>query len=186
MQGEVGVDLAVPAGDGGGDQRVLVQHLADEARVAGEFARLQHPQVQAAQALAGQPGQPLARHGGAGADRLALAEALRLQWHGEGPGDELGVQFPTDAKRPQVHAQMGGVRIRLGRVVVAQQRRQVRAAGLAAGLVGQHDDVQAGHGRRDRLGRAGMDFVVQLGAQRVLRRPGVGPAGRCVHGRCIA
>ena len=56
-----------------------------------------------------------------------------------------------------------------GLVALAQQIAQVRAAGLAPGRIGQHDQVRNGHGRRDGLGRAGVEFVVQQGALRVLR-----------------
>ena len=73
---------------------------------------LQGPQVQAAQALAGQGSQPVARHvvdGGLGLAHIVHA-GLR---HGlaEGPADELRVQFPAQVKGAQVDQHMGGRRI---------------------------------------------------------------------------
>ena len=79
------------------------------------------------------------------------------------------MQFPAQAKGPQIHTQMGGARIGQRQVVVAQQRGHMGTAGLALGGVGQHDDVGNGQRRRHGLWRAGVDFVVQQHPVRVLR-----------------
>jgi len=94
VDGKVGIDLAVPVGHGGGQQRVLMQHMLDQ-RARAEGVGGQHPQVQAAQALAGQCRQPLARHRGDGAHGLPLTERFHRRRHHEGPGNEFGMQFPA-------------------------------------------------------------------------------------------
>ena len=79
----------------------------------------------------------------------------------EGPGDKLGMQFPTQAPAAQVHPQVIGMGIRHRQMVVAQQGLQMFTAGLTNSCIRQHDHMAD----RDRglhgLGRARMYLVVQ-------------------------
>jgi hypothetical protein len=108
--------------------------------------------VQAGQATTGQAVQPFLRHGFDRSGRFALAEAGGVDRAREGPGDEFGVQFPANAERAQVHSGVGGLRVGLRQVAIAQQCRHMGAAGFALAVVPQHDDMgnrqRRGHGLR--------------------------------------
>ncbi len=166
MQRKVGVDLTVPVGDGGGDQSVLVQDMPHQRRAA-EFMGGQHPQVQAGQALAGQARQPLLRHQLQRGRRVAVAKALHIDRPQKTPAHKLGMQFPADAKRPEVHAQMGGGGVGLRQVVVAQQGANMCPAGIALRPVAHHHHMRDGQGSRHGFRRTGVNFVVQHGALRM-------------------
>ncbi len=168
MDGEVRVDLARIAGHACAHQRVFLQQVAHQVRLVDRLF-LQGPQVQAAQALARQCSQPVARHvvdGGLGLAHIVHA-GLR---HGlaEGPADEFRVQLPAQVKGAQIDEHMRGRRIGRGQVVVAQQGGHMGAAGLALGRVGEHHHVGDGQRRLHFLGGTRMDLVVQQHAQRVL------------------
>ena len=121
---------------------------------------------------AGQRGQPVLRHRLQRGGGLVLAQPLRGDGAREGPGHEFGVQLPADAEAAQVHAQVDAVGIRLRQVMVAQQRRQVCAAGLALLRVRHHHDVRQRQRRAHRLRRPGVDLVVQRRALRMVLRMG--------------
>lgn len=53
-------------------------------------------------------------------------------------------------------------------MVIAQQLRQMRATGLRALFVHEHHHMGGRHRRTQWLGRAGMHFVVQRRAKRVV------------------
>ena len=185
MHGQVGEQVGAVADDGGAGQRVLAQQAAHQRHLI-ERALRQSPQVQAEQVLARQRAQPALRHDVDGAGRRsALRHRLHIaigQRANEGPGDEFSVALPAQRVRAQIGTQVAGVVFRRGLVQAVQQFGQVRAAGVAARLVGQHDDVRNRQRRRQRFGRAGVDLVVQ---QRALRVLGEGHGGAMAAGSVI-
>jgi hypothetical protein len=161
---EIGVDLAVPIGHRRPDEGVFIEHLLDQRGAAFERFGGQQPQVKAGQALPRQAFAPGLRHGIHRRGRLALAERGRIQHPRKGPRHEFGVQFPADAKCAQVHADMVGLRIGQRQMMIAQQGRDVRAAGLALLCITEHHHVRDRQRRAHRLGRTRMDLVVQRDA----------------------
>jgi len=147
-------------GHGGPDQGFLAQDVAHQGTVA-ELPRGHHPQVRARQPAPGQGRQPILRDMGHGGLGLALAEIAGIEGPRKGPGHELGVHLPAQAPAAQVHAQVRAVGIGGRQVVIPQQGRHMLAAGRALARIAQHDEMGDGQRRRHRLGRAGVDLVVQ-------------------------
>ena len=146
-----------------------MQHVANQV-LRIHILLVQRPQVQAAQALAGQTRHPVLRHGINGCFGLThIGHGGLRHGRGEGPGHKFGVLLPAQVKRAQVNQHMGGGRIGQGAVVVAQQCRHMLAAGLALGSIGQHHDMRDGQRRLHDFRRTGVDFVVQQDPLRVLR-----------------
>ena len=166
VQGEVGVDLAQAVGHLRCDQAVLMEQLRIRRALSGRGAGNTHKCRPARH----WPGNA-ASHS-CGTDSIAVAGSRspnprRVDGARETPGHEFGVQFPAQAEGAQVHPQVGGLRIGLRQVMVAQQRGQVLAAGLALGGVAQHHDVRDRQRRAHGLGRPGVDLVVQRHALRM-------------------
>jgi hypothetical protein len=178
--GDRGTDQGMAGEEAGGDG-LGVEGLS----AAGEKSRMGRDHD-----LSGQRRHPLGRNGSDGGLGEGVLPGTR---HDELVAGELGVPLPLEPKRPEIGAVVVGAGLGRGGAEALGQVAHLAPLRLAPGPVGEQGEKRHPRRRDERLGRTGVNLVVEFDAlgmvgrkghdgRREIRRPACMSGRRCLRG----